>query len=286
MTIKEMSFYEANKYIHDLFGFEHKFEHKKKDVKEFKDPLEIFKKVKKKKYSCDVSNLEIYTDEMLKEYVPYPYIDWIREGIMPWTCDKFKIGYSNQKKRIIIPERYWCGSENDYLGIMGRTVIKEFEMLDIPKYLAIKPYPRSINLYGLQENYQYIQEENYVVIAESQKSVLKRHSRNDKTVVAIGCHDISEEQVKILIGLNVEIIIAMDVGVDINHIRSMCERFYGIRKISYIYDKYNLLKDKEAPMDATNKIYNYLFKYRITYNEKERKEYLKWLEKQEKNLKR
>ncbi len=281
-----MSFYEANKYIHDLFGFEHKFEHKKKDVKEFKDPLEIFKKVKKKKYSCDVSNLEIYTDEMLKEYVPYPYIDWIREGIMPWTCDKFKIGYSNQKKRIIIPERYWCGSENDYLGIMGRTVIKEFEMLDIPKYLAIKPYPRSINLYGLQENYQYIQEENYVVIAESQKSVLKRHSRNDKTVVAIGCHDISEEQVKILIGLNVEIIIAMDVGVDINHIRSMCERFYGIRKISYIYDKYNLLKDKEAPMDATNKIYNYLFKYRITYNEKERKEYLKWLEKQEKNLKR
>ncbi len=281
-TIKNISFPEANRYIHNIFGLEYRFNlNKNKNTTE--DPLEIFKKIKRKKTGFDLSSLEIHGEEMLKEYISYPHIEWIREGIMPWTCDKFKIGYSNQKKRIIIPERYWSGTENDYLGIMGRTIIKEYSMLDIPKYLALKPYPKSINLYGLQENYQYIQEAGYIVIAESQKSVLKRHSRNDKTVVAIGCHDISDEQVKIVIGLNVEVIIAMDVGVDINHIRSMCEQFYNIRKVSYIHDKYHLLKDKEAPMDANNKIYNYLFKYRIEYDGKERSEYLKWVEKQAKS---
>jgi DNA primase len=63
----------------------------------------------------------------------------------------------------------------------------------------------------------------------------------------------------------------------------MCDKFYGIRPIYYIYDKYNLLKDKESPADANNKIFNYLFKYKVKYDEKERREYLSWLEKQEKN---
>jgi len=274
MNIKNISFSDSNRYVHNLFGLEYKFNHKKKDDMQFNDPLEIFKKVKSKRHSYDL-NPEIYSDEMLKEYVPYPHIDWIREGIMPWTCEKFKIGYSNQKKRIIIPERYWCGSENDYLGIMGRTIVKEYSMLDIPKYLAIKPYPRSINLYGLQENYQHIQEYGYVNVCESQKGVLKRHSKNDPTFCALGCHDISNEQIKILIGLDVDIIIQVDKDISIQHIRSICENFYSIRNVYYIFDKWDLLQSKESPTDVNNKIYKFLWKYKTKYDEKEHKLYLK-----------
>src|SRR5690606_33925601 len=123
------------------------------------------------------------------------------------------------------------------------------------KYFPLKNFPKSMNLYGLQENYQYIQEAGYVAVFEAEKSVLKRHSRNDKTGVAVCCHDISEEQVKILIGLDVSIIIAFDQGISINHIRATCDLFYGIRSVYYIFDKYDVLKEKDSPADAENKIF-------------------------------
>ena len=274
MTIKNISFPKANKYLHKLLGLEYKFKIKE-DKPDKKDPLNVFKKVKRKRCVVNLDELETYDDSIIKEYTPLVHISWLREGILPFTCDVFKIGYSAEKKRIVIPTRYWCGEENDFIGIMGRTTINEWEMLDIPKYFPLKKYFKSLNIYGLQENYKTIQESGFCVVAESQKSVLKRHSRKDGTVVAIESHDMSPEQVIILIGLNIDIVIAMDVGVDLHHIRSMCEKFYGIRNIYYIYDKYNLLKDKQAPMDAPNKIYEYLFKYKILYDEIEHKKYIK-----------
>ena len=269
-----MTFSEANKYLHQLLGLEFKFGKKEKQTEKI-DPLQIFKKVKKKKYIINSEDLELYDEGLIKEYIPLPWIGWVREGILPFTCDKFKIGYSVDRKRIIIPERYWCGNENDYLGIMGRTTVEAYEMLGINKYFPLKAFTKSMNIYGLQENYKSIQAAGYVCVAESQKSVLKRHSRKDETVVSIGSHNVSDEQVRILIGLDVDIIICMDKDVSLHHIRSMCERFYGLRNIYYMYDNYGILKNKESPMDLHYKKYNYMFKYKIKYNEKEHTEYLK-----------
>lgn len=283
MNIKNISFSESNKYLHELLGLKYTYKSNKKNKENKKNILNIFEKVKKQRLIVNKEELEVIDNSILKEYVPLPHIDWVREGIMPKTCEVFNIGYSYDKKRIIIPHRYWCGDENEYVGIIGRTTIKEYKILDIPKYFPLKPYPKSINVYGLQENYKYIQESGYINVAESEKSVLKRHSKNDKTFGALCCHDISDEQAKILIGLDVDIVIQMDKGISLNHIRSLCEKFYGIRNVYYIYDKYDLLKDKEAPADACNKIYNYLWKYKVKYDEKERREYLKWLEKANKN---
>jgi len=274
MTIKNISFSKANKYLHKLFGLEYKFKTKEKNP-EKKDPLDVFRKVKRKRCIINLEDIEIYGEDVIKEYIPLPHISWINEGILPFTCDVFKIGYSAEKKRIVIPTRHWCGEEDDFIGIMGRTVIPNYEMLDIPKYFPLKKYFKSLNIYGLQENYKTIQERGVCVVAESQKSVLKRHSRKDGTVVAIESHDMSPEQARILIGINVDIVIAMDVGVDLHHIRGICEQFYGLRKVFYIYDKYGLLEDKQAPMDAPNKIYEYLFKYKTLFDESEHKKYLK-----------
>ena len=134
-----------------------------------------------------------------------------------------------------------------------------------------------MNLYGLWENKKTIQEKGYVVVFEAEKSVLKRDSLNDSTGVAVSGHEISDEQAKILIGLNCEIIIAFDKDIEIEHVRHCCEKFYGIRKVSYIWDKYDLLGKKDSPADAANKIYKYLFEYRIVYDELEHKKYIKSL---------
>ena len=120
---------------------------------------------------------------------------------------------------------------------------------------------------------------------EAQKSVLKRYSRKDGTAVAIGNCEFTEEQVRILISLNVEIVVALDEGIDINHIRQECDKFYPIRKVSYIYDRWDLIKkgSKDSPADMPNKVYNFLLKHRVLYDESERRKLRDWQERQVKN---
>ena len=268
MELKGFNFYDSIVYLHNVLGLEFSSQANfkiNKDKNKKKDMLEVFKKVKRRKF--DVAEVQLFNEDILSScsYIQYPHISWVREGIMPYTCEEFNIGYNIKRKRIVIPERYWSGSRNDYIGIMSRTVIKDYKILGIPKYIPLKPFPKSMNVYGLQENYKYIQESGYVVVFEGQKSVLKRHSLLDKTCVSIGSHDISDEQVKILISLNVEIIIAFDKGIKMEHILYTCKKFDKVRNVSYIYDKYDLLKDKDSPVDAGNKIYDYLLKYKIKY---------------------
>lgn len=282
MNLCNVSFGKANKLVHEFLGLKYSFN--KSDKKpDTSDMLDIFKRVKRS--SCIINkDVDIYDDSLLKEYTPLPYISWVREGIMPFACKRFNIGYSYDKKRIIIPWRYWCGSDNQYVGIVGRTTIPNYQDLDIPKYFGIKPFAKGMNVYGLYENYQTIQQMGYVSVFESEKSVLKRYSRKDGTAVSIGCHTLSDEQVKILIGLNVDIVIALDKDVELNDIKKECEKFYGIRNVYYIYDKWNILSEKESPADRPNKQYEFMLKYKVKYDEKEHEEYKQWLkEKQMQN---
>ena len=215
-----------------------------------------------------------------------PILVGLEKVLCRFACKRFNIGYSYDRKRIVIPERKWDGDDNDYIGVSGRTTVENYEMFDIPKFFKLSnTYPKGINVYGLNENYKTIQEAGYCVALEAQKSVLKRYSRKDGTAVAIGNCEFTEEQVKILISLNVEIIIALDEGIDINLVRKECEKFYPIRKVSYMYDKWGLIQkgSKDSPADMPNKIYEFMKKHRTVYDEQERRLYKDWLEKQGKN---
>jgi DNA primase len=279
MIIRSCSFAQANRWIHEQLGLKYTPFKLNKDEPKKESPLDIFTKHKKRRI-CNVHELDMIDNEILNDFIPYIHIDWVRDGILPNIAEEFGIGYSEKKKRIVIPHRLWCGSKDDYVGIVGRTTLSDdlIELFDVPKYFPIIAYPKSLNLYGLNENYQGIQSKNYTVVFEAEKSVLKRASRLDRTGTAVCCHSISEEQVKILIGLNVEIIIAFDSDVPIEIIREECEKFYGIRTVSYMFDKYGLLKFKQSPADVKEEIYQYLFNYRVRYDEKEHRKYIEWKE--------
>jgi DNA primase len=194
---------------------------------------------------------------------------------MPWTINKFGLAYSYKYKRNIIPLRYWL--DGRLLGFNARTTVENYELFDIKKYFITPNYPKHLNLFGLWENHESILKAGYVTVVESEKSVLKRDSLCDSTLVALSGHSISDEQVRILIGLGVKIIVALDRDVDRQEVRHICEKFYGIRPVYYIWDKYDLLKSKDSPADAKNKIFEYLMEYKIKYDDSEHKEYLKGL---------
>ena len=272
-----MSFIEAVKYLHKILDIPFEFKRKEEKPKKI-DHLNIFRRqLRSNRKAINVDDIHVLDNKLIDDFVPMLHIDWFHEGIMPWTRKKFKLAYSYKHKRVVIPMRYWATGE--LLGFNQRTTIENYEEFNIKKYFITPTYPKALNLYGLYENYDSIQKAGYVVVAESEKSVLKRDSFGDGTVVALSGKSISDEQVRILIGLNVEIVIGLDKDVDVNEVRHIAEKFYHIRPVSYIYDKWDLLKDKDAPMDAKNKIYQFLFKYRIKYDENEHKEYIKSLEK-------
>lgn len=272
---KNMSFVEAIKYIHKILDLP--FEFKKNDkLQKVKDPLEIFKRIANRRKVVNVEDIQVLEDELLNDFVPMLHIDWYKEGIMPWARNKFNIAYSYRRKRIVIPIYHWLTKE--LVGFNMRTTVANYEEFNIPKYWITPTYQKSTNLYGLAENYDSIITKKIVTVFESEKSTLKRFSLTDDTCVSLQGKTMSEEQARILIGLDSEIVIALDKDVDINEVRFICEKFYRIRPVSYIYDKWDLLDAKDSPADKGDKIYKFLFKHRIKYNENEHKEYLKSLE--------
>lgn len=276
--IKKISFIDALKYLHKILELPFEFKAQKERPKKKHDPLNVFKRVLKcNRRIVNVDDIQVLSDKLLDDFVPMLHIDWLKQGITERTRKKFGLAYSYRYKRVVIPMRYWLTGE--LLGFNQRTTIENYDEFNIKKYFLTPTYPKLLNLYGLYENYDSIQKAGYVVVAESEKSVLKRDSLGDSTVVALSGKTMSDEQVRILIGLNVEIVIAMDKDVDVNEIRYMCEKFKNIRKVSYIYDFIGVLNNKDAPMDTRNKDYQFLFDNRIIYDKNEQCKYQESLNK-------
>jgi DNA primase len=269
--IKKISFVEALKYLHKILDLPFEFKKNKDSPPKKVDHLNIFKRQLRSKRVVNVDDIHVLDDKLLDDFVPMLHIDWLREGIMPWTREKFKLAYSYKHKRVVIPMRYWATGE--LLGFNQRTTVENYEEFNIKKYFITPTYQKASNLYGLYENYDSIKKAGYVVVAESEKSVLKRDSLGDGTVVALSGKSISDEQVRILMGLNVEIVIGLDKDVNINEVRHMCEKFKNARKVSYINDFMGILGDKDAPMDANNKDYQFLFESRVVYDRSEQRKY-------------
>lgn len=289
---KKCSFVDAVKYLHNILGIE-LTPYKKEEKKEKPDPLAVFKNaISRHRCIVDVAEIQAISEEAINDYVPLLYIDWLREGIMPWAAKKFGLAYSYKYHRVVIPIRYWL--DGTLVGFNQRTTVENYEELGVRKYFLTPSYKKSFNLYGFWENRKEIERKRYIVIAESEKSVLKRYSKSrwysddcgepkeryDGTCVALQGKKLSEEQRRIILGLDIdEVIIALDNDVPIEEVRYMCEQFYHIRNVSYVKDRWNLLGDKDAPADAENKVYNFLIKHRVKYDESEHQKYLNGLKK-------
>lgn len=263
MEILNFNFKNALRKIHYILGLDVSFniQPKKKQY----NPLEVFEKIKKRQ-NYSKNNIKFYDEDVLNRlnYVQLPHINLVREGILPNVQKEFNVMFDMKTNRILFPHRYW--SSGDIVGIFGRTVVEDWELLGIPKYLGVIPYPKSLNLYGLYENYKHIQEYGCVIIFEGEKSVMKAKSIKCPIGVSLGGHELSYEQEKILIGLDVDIIFALDKDIDEQVSIDMCKRLNKYRNTYYIYDKWNLLDEKDAPIDKGFETFSFLLKHKFKVN--------------------
>lgn len=278
---KKLEFYDAFRYLCKILGIESKSKDeliKPKiiidtdfddydDDEEARELAELAREEAKEKREYEKA---IKRDiSWYKNCVPMLHESWYRkEGIMPWTRKKFDIRYSYKRNRIVFPTRHYLTGE--IIGISARTTVDCAEELGIPKYLSTPYYPKSKNLFGLYENKEDIIRSGFITIFEAEKSVFKRDTvgkaTGDFTAVAIQGHYISDEQAKILCDLNLsEYIVALDKDVSLEEVEYMCSKLYayGAEKVTYIWDSFNLLGEKDSPVDKGYKVYQKLVDNRV-----------------------
>lgn len=266
--VLNLSFKEVVRYISSLFGLSSE---KSMNIDNpLKDLLEL---TSGQKYS---SKEQVqYSRKVLDRFVPLPHESLIYEGISPIVCRQFDICFDPQQSRVIFPHFDWK-DKSKIVGIKGRTTFDKsvIETLGIPKYWNyIRGYKKSMNLYGFPQAVNQLREKKMLILFEAEKSVLKQFTvTNGKGCsVALGGHTISEEQVEFILQNtpgDCEIVIAFDKDVLTDPEygkKGICElgsKFKPFRKVSYICDKYNLLRETDSPIDRGVKVWSVLLKFR------------------------
>lgn len=235
--------------------------------KKNKNYIELFKKIKKPK---QLKEQIYYPINILDQFSGTPHIDLIRNDaiISKKVLEKYNIRYDFRSQRIVFPHFKYDDSTK-IAGLVGRTTIKAYKELGIKKYMSLLPteYIKTQNLYAFNLNKQNILDKGIVIVVESEKSVMKLDMYGFPYAVSVGCHNISEFQRKLLISLRCEVVIAFDKDVEEEHILETCRLFNNYTKVSYIKDEYNLLGEKDSPVDRGLKKWSILFKYRRRFEE-------------------
>lgn len=270
---------EAINFILNFFHLENRFNKFKKGFESNIQDWEILNRYKKNKENKkQIVEMKYYDDKFLS-YLPKPHIlNWEQEGIKKEVLDKYGICYNGGSQGIVIPH---YDKDNHLVGVRERTLIKENEEFGKyrPMILNRQMYnhPLGFNLYNLNNSKYNIAAMKQAIIFEGEKSCLKYASlfgiENDISVACCGS-SISSYQMDLLLKLGIkEVIIAFDkqfqnLGDEecqgwTNKLIQIHNKYSSLVKISFMFDKNNLLGYKDSPIDKTMQIFIQLFKERV-----------------------
>ena len=248
--INNTDFRGAINFICNIFDLDNNFN---RIVNNKPDILSVFTK-----HICKHKTIEefILPDDELEQLCNIEHISLLKEGITPIAFKRFNCLYNYDRQRIAYVWHRWFDGKP--IGINSRTVNPNWMDLGINKFSFTKGFNKGNNLYGLWENYNDIKRKGEVVVFEAEKSVLKRASQFDYTAVALGGKAVTDEQVRILLSLNVNIIFAFDQDVEIKYIGEVAYRLNKYRNV-YVIDS-SQLDSKISPADLCESEYKKLYK--------------------------
>lgn len=213
-------------------------------------------------------------DVFVKEYPS----QWRAEGITNEIMKKYDIRFSISQNKIIIPH---YDIDGRLVGIRGRALNQD-EIDAGCKYMPVKienkwySHSLSLNLYGIDLNKNDIKKSRKVILFEGEKSTLLYDSYfNIHNSLAVCGFSFNKLQLDLLIknfDLD-EIIIAFDkeyknyndpAGQEyFSKLNKLCKKYSNYCNFSFIFDRENLTKEKDSPIDCGKETFIKLFNNRI-----------------------
>lgn len=183
---------------------------------------------------------------------------WENEGIGADSLKKYQVRYDPFSNRLVYPIRSVNGK---VVNIGGRTLDPKYKEKGLRKYTYFYPWGQVNTIYGIYENREAIQEKHEVILFEGCKSVLIADTWGIHNTGAILTSHLSENQMKILAKLSVNVVFALDKDVEPWTI----ERLFKLKQyvnVSYLYDSQGLLDSKDAPVDKGKEVFMKLYETR------------------------
>ena len=259
--IKGTIFTQSINWLCELFGLDYYSNDSYEDLAV--DYMKFFDSLSNEKNVAEIQ-LKPIPEETLLAYLPWDNTIFYEDNISYETQAEFELGLDVFSHRITSPIRDEMGR---LVGVKGRRawdIVDEWN----PKYIYLHQCAKSRICYGLYKTLPYIKETNVVIVCESEKGVMQLWSYGYRNCIAVGGHSISQQQQDLIIQSGAAtVIIAFDKDVDEDTVRKEADKLSLYKRVEYILDFDNILKDKESPMDNPSKW--------IDLYEKNRKLYIK-----------
>ena len=207
-----------------------------------------------------------YDDSILDQYLKVGNDLWLKDGISLETQRLYDVCFDIENNGIVFP---WRNDRGEIIAIKSRY------NGEVPEGMSKYYYPVggniSSSLYGLSENYIYLQNTE-IFIGESEKQVLQLVTKGYRNSVSLGSNSLSEQQAKLILSLNpTKIIWLLDEGLPKENTLKNAQtinNYCVMRKIDqYWWNWGNSLSvdkgSKMSPGDCSKDIFQYILKYEI-----------------------
>lgn len=186
---------------------------------------------------------------------------WESEGISRDSLDKFQVYYDSFSNRLVYPIRSVDGK---IVNVGGRALDPDWKEKGLRKYTYFKSWGELNTIYGLAENMKSIKEKREIILFEGCKSVLLADTWGIDNAGAILTSHLNPNQMKLLAKLACRVVFALDKDVVVRNDHNI-KRLKQFVKVEYIWDKDNLLNDKDAPVDKGVEVWKKLYDGRLSW---------------------
>ena len=186
---------------------------------------------------------------------------WESEGISRASLERFQVFYDSFSDRLVYPIR---NLEGKIVNIGGRTLDPQWKEKNLRKYCYFHSWGTMDTIYGLAENMEFIKKQGEIIIFEGCKSVLLADTWGIKNTGAILTSHLNPHQMKILAKLGFRVVFALDKDVRIRDDHNIAKLKQYVN-VEYVWDRADLLEEKDAPVDKGEDIFKKLYDERLKY---------------------